>query len=155
MHSAFLYHAVANRANNGLFPMDMAIVNAGALPVYDDIPPDLLKLVEDAIFNRDEGATERLLERAELERSRVSKKTAGESSAADAWRNLGVAARLEYALVKGIVDHIDEDVEEYRVAVGRSLQVIEGPLMAGMGKVGELFGAGTPQPSTRSWRHVH
>ncbi|SPQ93789.1 unnamed protein product (mitochondrion) [Plasmodiophora brassicae] len=142
MHSAFLYHAVANRANNGLFPMDMAIVNAGALPVYDDIPPDLLKLVEDAIFNRDEGATERLLERAELERSRVSKKTAGESSAADAWRNLGVAARLEYALVKGIVDHIDEDVEEYRVAVGRSLQVIEGPLMAGMGKVGELFGAG-------------
>lgn len=130
IHSAFLYHAI----QAGL---DMGIVNAGALPVYTDIPKDLLEHVEDVIFNRRSDATERLIE--------FAAKIKGQGKAEkkdDEWRSLPVEKRLEYALIKGIVDHIDEDTEEIRQKVARPLDVIEGPLMAGMNVVGDLFGAG-------------
>lgn len=130
MHSAFLFHAI----KAGL---DMGIVNAGALPVYTDIPKDLLEHVEDVIFNRRVDATERLIEFA----GKV--KSSGKSEKKDdEWRNLPVEKRLEYALIKGIVDHIDADTEEARKKVSRPLEVIEGPLMAGMNVVGDLFGEG-------------
>ncbi len=131
MHSVFLFHAI----QAGL---DMAIVNAGQLTVYDDIPEDLLGPVEDVILNRREDATERLLEVAEKYRGEkgVEQKVNLE------WRSMGVSKRLEHALVKGITDFIDEDTEEARVAATRPLDVIEGPLMDGMNVVGDLFGAG-------------
>ena len=130
MHSAFLYHAI----KAGL---DMGIVNAGALPIYSDIPKDLLDHVEDVIFNRRLDSTERLIELA----SKV--KGQGKTEKKDEeWRSLPVEKRLEYALIKGIVDHIDEDTEEVRKKVKRPLEVIEGPLMKGMGVVGDLFGEG-------------
>ncbi len=130
MHSAFLYHAI----KAGL---DMGIVNAGALPVYSDIPKDLLDHVEDVIFNRRPDATERMIEFASKVKSvgKVEKKD-------DEWRNLPVEKRLEYALIKGIVDHIEADTEEVRKKVTRPLEVIEGPLMSGMNVVGDLFGEG-------------
>lgn len=130
MHSAFLYHAI----KAGL---DMGIVNAGALPVYSDIPAELLEHVEDVIFNRREDATERLIEFAGTVKNqgKAEKKD-------DEWRSLPVEKRLSYALVKGIVDHIDVDTEEARQKVKRPLEVIEGPLMDGMGIVGDLFGEG-------------
>lgn len=130
MHSAFLYHAI----KEGL---DMGIVNAGALPVYTDIPQDLLEHVEDVIFNRRSDATERMIEFAGKVKSqgKVEKKD-------DEWRSLPVEKRLEYALIKGIVDHIEADTEEVRKKVSRPLEVIEGPLMAGMNVVGDLFGEG-------------
>ncbi len=130
MHTAFLYHAI--KAG-----MDMGIVNAGALPVYSDIPKDLLDHVEDVIFNRRDDATERLIEYAGQVKShgKVEKKD-------DEWRSLPVEKRLAYALVKGIVDHIDVDTEEVRKKVAKPLEVIEGPLMAGMSVVGDLFGEG-------------
>lgn len=130
MHSAFLYHAIK-------VGMDMGIVNAGALPIYSDIPAELLTHVEDVIFNRRPDATERLIEFASTIKSqgKAEKKD-------DEWRSLSVAKRLEYALVKGIVDHIDEDTEEARKNYNRPLEVIEGPLMDGMGIVGDLFGEG-------------
>ena len=130
MHSAFLYHAIK-------VGMDMGIVNAGALPVYSDIPKDLLDHVEDVIFNRREDATERLIEFAGQVKSqgKVEKKD-------DVWRTLPVEKRLEHALIKGIVDHIEADTEEIRQKVSRPLDVIEGPLMAGMNVVGDLFGEG-------------
>lgn len=130
MHSAFLYHAIK-------VGMDMGIVNAGALPVYSDIPKDLLEHVEDVIFNRRDDATERLIDFA----SRVKSEGKAEKKD-DAWRSLPVEKRLEYALIKGIVDHIDQDTEEVRQKVARPLDVIEGPLMDGMGIVGDLFGEG-------------
>jgi 5-methyltetrahydrofolate--homocysteine methyltransferase len=130
MHTAFLYHAI--KAG-----MDMGIVNAGALPIYTDIPEELLVHVEDVILNRRPDATERMIEFA----SRV--KGQGKVQLRDdEWRSLPVEKRLEHALVKGIVDHIDADTEEVRKKVARPLDVIEGPLMAGMNIVGDLFGEG-------------
>jgi 5-methyltetrahydrofolate--homocysteine methyltransferase len=130
MHSAFLYHAI--RAG-----LDMGIVNPGMLAVYEEVPKDLLELVEDVLLNRRPDATERLIRFAE------SVKQKGEVAAvADEWRKGTVEERLSHALVKGIVDFIDLDIEEARQKYGRPLLVIEGPLMAGMNVVGDLFGAG-------------
>jgi 5-methyltetrahydrofolate--homocysteine methyltransferase len=130
MHSAFLYHAI----HAGL---DMAIVNAGQLEVYEDIPKDLLELVEGVLLNRRPDSTERLLAFADS----VQKKAKTDAKE-DAWRAESVEERLKHALVKGIVDFIESDVEEARQKYGRPLSVIEGPLMSGMNVVGELFGSG-------------
>ena len=130
MHSAFLYHAV----KAGL---DMAIVNAGVLQVYDEIDPILLELVEDVIFNRRPDSTERLVAFAET----VKQKGTQEVVEAE-WRNQPIANRLAHSLIKGLTDNIDEDVEEARQNYPRALDVIEGPLMDGMNIVGDLFGAG-------------
>jgi 5-methyltetrahydrofolate--homocysteine methyltransferase len=130
MNSAFLYHAI--RAG-----LDMGIVNAGQLQVYEEIPPDLLEHVEDVLLNRRPDATDRLVEFAR----RVGKKQK-EDVRAEAWREAPVAERLKHALVNGIVDYIEADVEEARHQYDRPLQVIEGPLMDGMNVVGDLFGAG-------------
>jgi 5-methyltetrahydrofolate--homocysteine methyltransferase len=130
MHSAFLFHAV----KAGL---DMGIVNAGMLQVYDEIPKDLLTLVEDVILNRRKDATERLVLYAE------NVKDSGETVIkTDEWRTLPVEERLKHALIKGIVDFVEDDVEEARKDFPRSLGIIEGPLMAGMNIVGDLFGSG-------------
>jgi 5-methyltetrahydrofolate--homocysteine methyltransferase len=130
MHSAFLYHAIAAG-------MDMGIVNAGQLAVYEDIPKELLERVEDVIFNRRPDATERLVEFAD------SVKGSGKKRELDlAWREKSVEERLSFALVHGVVDFIDEDTEEARKKYGRPLSIIEGPLMDGMKTVGDLFGAG-------------
>ncbi|HMP75997.1 MAG TPA: methionine synthase [Kiritimatiellia bacterium] len=133
MHSVFLYHAI----KAGL---DMGIVNAGQLAVYDDLEPELRELVEDLILNRRADATERLLDYA----SRTDTTAGGkvDDSARLEWRNLPVAKRLEHALIKGITDFIETDTEEARQQCATPLEVIEGPLMAGMGVVGDLFGAG-------------
>jgi len=130
MHSAFLYHAI--RAG-----LDMGIVNAGMLSVYEEIPKDLLELVEDVLLNRRPDATERLVEFAEKVKSKGKVVVKDE-----AWRDAPVEERLSHALVKGIVDYIDADTEEARQKLPKPLDVIEGPLMAGMGIVGDLFGAG-------------
>jgi len=130
MHSAFLYHAI--KAG-----MDMGIVNAGNLPVYDDIPADLLELIEDVLFNRRPDSTERLIEYAS--KMRTTEKT---EAAVKAWRGLPVNERLTYALVHGLDADIATDVEEARPHFAKALEVIEGPLMAGMNVVGDLFGAG-------------
>ncbi len=130
MHTVFLYHAI--KAG-----MDMGIVNAGQLGVYEDVEPELRERVEDVIWNRRPDATERLIELAE----RV--KGAGKKKELDlSWRNAPVADRLRHALVHGVVDFIEQDTEEARAQLGRPLDVIEGPLMAGMQVVGDLFGAG-------------
>ncbi len=130
MHSAFLFHAI--KAG-----MDMGIVNAGQLIVYEDIPKALLEQVEDVIFNRRPDATERLVQFAE------SVKGAGTRREADlSWREASVEARLSHALVHGVVDFIEADVEEARQKYARPLEIIEGPLMDGMKIVGDLFGAG-------------
>jgi 5-methyltetrahydrofolate--homocysteine methyltransferase len=131
MHSAFLYHAV--RAG-----MSMGIVNAGQLAVYEDIPPDLLEAIEDVLFNRRPDATERLVARAEGVRREGSARVEADL----AWRALPVAERLRHALVHGIATHVVEDTEAARQASDRPIEVIEGPLMDGMGVVGDLFGAG-------------
>jgi 5-methyltetrahydrofolate--homocysteine methyltransferase len=131
MHSAFLYHA----GNAG---MDMGIVNAGMLELYDEIPKELLVCVEDVLLNRRADSTERLLELAESYKNVGGKKIEEDLS----WRNESVEKRLEYALLRGIDKFIDEDTEEARVKYIRPLKVIEGPLMDGMGVVGDLFGAG-------------
>ncbi|MFN3310163.1 MAG: methionine synthase [Thermomonas sp.] len=131
IHGVFLYHAI--RAG-----MDMGIVNAGALPIYDDLDPLLRERVEDVVLNRRPDATERLLEIAGNYR-----KQKGEKRAEDlAWRQQPVAARLAHALVHGIDQYVEADTEEARQASARPLDVIEGPLMAGMNVVGDLFGAG-------------
>ncbi len=130
MHSVFLYHAI----KAGL---DMGIVNAGNLPVYDEIPADLLRLVEDAILNRRKDATERLIAYAEKMQSKDEKKEKVEE-----WRSLAVEERLKHALVRGIMDHITEDAEEAMAKYPRVLDIIEGPLMDGMNLVGDLFGSG-------------
>ena len=131
IHSAFLYHAIAAG-------MDMGIVNAGMLEVYEEIEPELRVMVEDVLLNRRPDATERLVEYGE------TLKGAGKASEkkAEEWRNGTVEDRLAHALVKGIDTYIEADAEEARVKLGRPLAVIEGPLMAGMGIVGDLFGAG-------------
>ncbi len=130
MNSAFLYHAI----QAGL---DMGIVNPGMLQIYDEIPPELLKLIEDVILNRRKDATERLVAYADQvqEKGKVAVKK-------DEWRNQTVQERLKHALVKGIVEFIEEDVEEARQLYPRALEVIEGPLMDGMNIVGDLFGSG-------------
>src|SRR5215208_2202539 len=130
MHSAFLFHAI----KAGL---DMGIVNAGQLMVYEDIPPDLLERVEDVLFARRPDATERLVEVAEQVHGEATKRERDLS-----WREAPVGKRLEHALVHGIVDFIEADTEEARREAARPLDVIEGPLMDGMKVVGDLFGSG-------------
>jgi 5-methyltetrahydrofolate--homocysteine methyltransferase len=130
IHTVFLYHAI--RAG-----LSMGIVNAGQLGVYDELPPELLERVEDVVLNRREDATERLVTFAETVKSQ------GKVATEDlAWRDASVEERLSHALVKGITTHIIEDTEEARQKYARPIQVIEGPLMAGMNVVGDLFGAG-------------
>ncbi len=130
MHTAFLYHAI--RAG-----LDMGIVNAGQIEVYDEIPKDLLEHVEDVLLNRRPDATERLVAFAEAFKGNV--KDAAEEQE---WRKLPVRERLTHALIKGIMEHVDEDTEEARNTYATALEVIEGPLMDGMGIVGDLFGEG-------------
>src|ERR1700738_1036086 len=134
MHSAFLYHAIAAG-------MDMGIVNAGMLEVYEEIEPELKVLVEDVLLNRRPDAAERLVQYGEKLKAMDPGNAASEKKA-DEWRNGTVEERLSHSLVKGIDEYIDIDTEEARVKVGRPLSVIEGPLMDGMGVVGDLFGAG-------------
>ena len=131
MHSAFLYHAIQAG-------MDMAIVNAGQLEVYDDIPRDLLERVEDVLLNRRDDATERLVDYAEQFKGQGAKSKEEDLE----WRTWPVAKRLEHALVKGIVEYIEEDTEEARTQHEQPIEVIEGPLMDGMNVVGDLFGSG-------------
>ena len=131
IHSAFLFHAI--KAG-----MDMGIVNPSQLVIYDDIDKTLLELVEDVLLNRRDDATERLVDHAESLKGIVKGKTEKD----EAWRKGSVEERLSYALVKGLVEYIDDDTEEARQKLGRPLHVIEGPLMDGMNIVGDLFGAG-------------
>jgi 5-methyltetrahydrofolate--homocysteine methyltransferase len=131
IHSAFLYHAIATG-------MDMGIVNAGMLEVYEEIEPELKELVEDVLLNRRPDATERLVDYGE----KLKGGKAINEKKAEEWRNGTVEERLSHALVKGIDAYIEIDAEEARVKLGRPLLVIEGPLMAGMSVVGDLFGAG-------------
>jgi len=130
IHTVFLYHAI----HAG---MDMGIVNAGALPIYSDIPKDVLERVEDVVLNRRGDGTERLLAIADSVKGQVAAKKDDL-----AWRSLPVGERLAYALVEGNADFIVEDTEEARLTVTRPIEVIEGPLMDGMNTVGDLFGAG-------------
>jgi 5-methyltetrahydrofolate--homocysteine methyltransferase len=131
MHTAFLYHAI----HAGL---DMAIVNAGMLDVYDEVPPDLLELVEDVLLNRRNDATERLIEFAENYKAEGSKKVQKDTK----WREGTTEERIIHALVGGITEHIIADTEEIRTQFDTALEVIEGPLMSGMKVVGDLFGDG-------------
>ncbi|MGB3625971.1 MAG: dihydropteroate synthase, partial [Henriciella sp.] len=131
MHSVFLYYAIPAG-------LDMAIVNAGQLDIYDDIEPDLREAVEDVILNRREDATERLVDIAERFRGQKGKVQEKDTK----WREQPVAKRLQHALVHGITEFITEDTEEARQSVERPLHVIEGPLMDGMNVVGDLFGSG-------------
>jgi 5-methyltetrahydrofolate--homocysteine methyltransferase len=130
MHSSFLYHGIKNG-------MDMGIVNPAMLEIYDDIPKDLLDRVEDVLLNRRDDATERLLEFAETVKGEVKKEEKDLR-----WREAPVEERLTHALVKGIIEFIEEDTEEVRQKMDRPLHVIEGPLMDGMNVVGDLFGSG-------------
>jgi 5-methyltetrahydrofolate--homocysteine methyltransferase len=130
MHSAFLYHAIQAG-------MDMGIVNAGQLAVYEELPRDLLELVEDVLLNRRVDATERLLAFSESVKQRGRAEVQE-----DAWRQNSVEERLRHALVKGVADYVEADTEEARQKLGKPLLVIEGPLMAGMSTVGDLFGSG-------------
>ena len=133
MHTAFLYHAI--KAG-----MDMGIVNAGQIDVYDEIPKELLELVEDVLLNRRDDATERLVEYAERIKAEGGGKALDKEDAA--WRSEPVAERLKHALIKGITEFIDTDTEEARQQAEKPLHVIEGPLMDGMNVVGDLFGEG-------------
>lgn len=130
MHSAFLYHAIAAG-------LDMGIVNAGQLEVYEEIPKELLEKVEDVLLNRRPDATERLVDYAETIKAKGKVQERDEE-----WRKQDVKERLKHALIKGIVEYIDEDTEECRQLFDRPLEVIEGPLMDGMNVVGDLFGSG-------------
>ena len=133
MHSCFLYHA-------GKAGMDFGIVNAGVLPVYEDIPEEERTLIEDLIFNRREDATDRLLAYAETVKNR--KLSGNENADVLAWRKEPVESRIRHAMVKGIEEFIEADVEELRQQIAEPVQVIEGPLMDGMNEVGKLFGEG-------------
>ncbi len=133
IHSVFLYHAIGAG-------MDMGIVNAGALAIYDDIEPELRELVEDLVLDRRPDATERLL--AVAERYAGDATSSGEDADTLAWRSLPIGERLTHALVAGLDAFIVEDTEEARLAAARPIEVIEGPLMDGMNVVGDLFGAG-------------
>lgn len=130
MHTAFLYHAIQAG-------MDMGIVNAGQIDVYDQIPKDLLEAVEDVIFNRRPDSTERLLNMAE-----TLQVTGKSEDKLEEWRTLPIEERLSYSLVRGLTEYIEADTEEARQLLGRPILVIEGPLMDGMNQVGDLFGAG-------------
>ncbi|GAB4325760.1 MAG: methionine synthase [Candidatus Sumerlaeia bacterium] len=132
MHACFLYHAI--RAG-----LDMAILNAGMIEVYEEIDPELRDRIEDVLFNRRPDATERLIALAERLKDKGEERTRKDE---DAWRRQPVEERLKHALIKGIADHIEQDVEEARLKYGRPISVIEGPLMDGMSAVGDLFGAG-------------
>jgi 5-methyltetrahydrofolate--homocysteine methyltransferase len=134
MHSAFLYHAIGAG-------LDMGIVNAGMLEVYEEIDPTLKELVEDVLLNRRPDATERLVDHGEQLKAQDAGPAQVEKKVEE-WRSASVEERLAHALVKGIDTHIDADTEEARAKLGRPLLVIEGPLMDGMGVVGDLFGAG-------------
>ena len=131
MHSVFLYHAIEAG-------MDMGIVNPGMIQIYDDIPKDLLELVEDVVLNRRKDAAERLLSKAEDFKQGNAKVETNKNE----WRENSVEERLSYSLVKGITEFIDEDLEEAVKKYSKALEIIEGPLMAGMTKVGDLFGDG-------------
>lgn len=131
IHAAFLYHAVK-------YGMDMGIVNPGMLQVYDDVPKDLMELVEDVLLDRRDDATERLITKAE----ELKGKGKAKEEKNEEWRKGTVQERLAHALVKGITDYIDADVEECRRHYDKTLSVIEGPLMDGMNVVGDLFGSG-------------
>jgi 5-methyltetrahydrofolate--homocysteine methyltransferase len=131
MHSVFLYHAIGQG-------MDMGIVNAGQITIYDNISKELLELVEDVVLNRREDSTDRLLEKAEQFKTGKREKKVVDLS----WREASAAARISHALVNGITEYIEVDVEEARVELDRAIEVIEGPLMDGMNVVGDLFGAG-------------
>jgi 5-methyltetrahydrofolate--homocysteine methyltransferase len=136
MHSAFLYHAIQAG-------MDMGIVNAGALPIYDDIPKDILQLSEAAILNTHGEATEQLLAFAqEMRENKDSRESSVKKADQLQWRNQSVEERLKHSLIKGIVEFIIDDTEEARLKYPEPLRVIEGPLMDGMNVVGDLFGAG-------------
>lgn len=132
IHAVFLYHAIANG-------MDMGIVNAGQLTIYDDIDSELKDAVEDVVLARREDATERMLDMAEKYRGDGAEQSQKEDLS---WREESVGKRLEHALIKGIADYVEDDVEEARQQAERTLHVIEGPLMDGMNVVGDLFGAG-------------
>ena len=136
MHSAFLYHAI--RAG-----LDMGIVNAGQLAVYEDIPPELLEHVEDVLFDRRPDATERLVEFADT----VARAGAPARSRTSPGASSPSRQRLAHALIHGVVDFIEQDAEEARQKLGRPLAVIEGPLMDGMNVVGDLFGGGQDVPA--------
>jgi 5-methyltetrahydrofolate--homocysteine methyltransferase len=131
IHSAFLYHAIKNG-------MDMGIVNPSQLQVYDQIPKELLELVEDVLLDRNDDATEKLVAYAEIVKGKGKQKEAKDEE----WRKGSVQDRITHALVKGIVDYIDLDTEEARKSFSKAIEVIEGPLMNGMGVVGDLFGSG-------------
>ena len=131
MHACFLYHAI--RAG-----MEMGIVNAGQLEVYEEIEPALRERIEDVLFDRRPDATERLVEYAET----VKQRDPAEVAAADTWRSLDVEGRIAHALIKGIADYAEEDMEAARLEYATSLEIIEGPLMRGMQTVGDLFGEG-------------
>ncbi|MDQ6588188.1 MAG: dihydropteroate synthase, partial [Haemophilus parainfluenzae] len=133
IHAVFLYHAIKQG-------MDMGIVNAGQLAIYDDLDPELREIVEDAVLNRSPDATEKLLDIAEKYRNQGNDESAVDSVAE--WRTWPVEERLKHALVKGITTYIVEDTEEARQTLPSPLDVIEGPLMAGMDVVGDLFGDG-------------
>lgn len=130
MHSVFLYHAIQAG-------MDMGIVNAGMITVYEEIPSDLLKIIEDVVLNRTPDATEKLLDIADSYRNSSKKKEEEKE-----WRGWPVEKRLSHALINGIMDYVEEDVEEIRHQLNRPLDIIEGPLMDGMNIVGDLFGEG-------------
>ncbi|MEY8713255.1 methionine synthase [Mangrovibacter phragmitis] len=133
IHAVFLYYAIRNG-------MDMGIVNAGQLAIYDDLPAELRDAVEDVVLNRRDDSTERLLELAEKYRGSKTDDSANAQQAE--WRSWEVVKRLEYALVKGITEFIEQDTEEARQNADRPIEVIEGPLMSGMNVVGDLFGEG-------------
>jgi len=140
MHSVFLYYAI--KAG-----MDMGIVNAGKLPLYDDIKPETRQLIEEVVLNKSEDGehVQRLIDFAESERKRLEalkKSGVKVEKTQEEWRSLPVEERLTHALVKGIPDYIVEDTEEVRLKLGSPLSVIEGPLMNGMSVVGDLFGDG-------------
>ena len=132
IHAAFLYHGKKRGLN-------MGIVNPGMLEVYDDVPKELMKLVEDVVLNRNDDATEKLIDYAGSIKENGNKKIVENKKL---WREKNVDERLSYSLIKGIIEHIEEDVEEARKNYSRPLEVIEGPLMNGMGIVGDLFGSG-------------
>jgi 5-methyltetrahydrofolate--homocysteine methyltransferase len=131
IHSAFLYHAIKNG-------MDMGIVNPGMLQIYDDVEKELLELVEDVLLNRKEDSTEKLINKAE----EVKGKGKAKEEKNEEWRNGSIQERITHSLVKGVTDYIESDIEECRKEYDKTLSVIEGPLMAGMNVVGDLFGAG-------------
>ena len=135
MHAVFLYHAIQQG-------MDMAIVNPATSVLYSDIPADVLERIEDVVLNRRPDAAERLIETAEVLKASSASGAAGQTSSLQAWREGSVEERLQYALVKGLGDYLEADLQEAMQRYPKVVDIIEGPLMDGMNKVGELFGAG-------------